>query len=289
MDYNIYDKFPDGWDFTPDVGRRKSKAEVFTPLWVVNKMITDVGLIPEPATKGDYNFDKPLEVVKSRVVEPGIGTANFTSTILYHKLQYAIRAATIDGRIDQDLLEELFLTAVGSCYAFDIDCGNLEISKQRMLGNKTKLDAKTVEKYWVKYLEETVPEADSEVIIEQVKTSLSEAAKNWGDRTDSGVGIIDKAWVDATGQDLPASVRRQCRNILNENIKLFNGIKETATIDFVTPGWENINWVWWEFQRLDGKLKTSKEKVSLAEQLREGEAQRLREETDKTYGAKGLF
>lgn len=48
--------FIDGWDFTPDVGNGKSRGEIFTPRFIVDKMIS-MGIIP-PSIVYNNNYEK---------------------------------------------------------------------------------------------------------------------------------------------------------------------------------------------------------------------------------------
>lgn len=38
--------FPDGWSYISNVGNNESRGEVFTPRWVVDKMIADDSILP---------------------------------------------------------------------------------------------------------------------------------------------------------------------------------------------------------------------------------------------------
>lgn len=53
---NISNQFIDGWDFTPDVGNGKSRGEIFTPRFIVDKMIA-MGIIPPSIVYFD-NYEK---------------------------------------------------------------------------------------------------------------------------------------------------------------------------------------------------------------------------------------
>ena len=134
----IYQPFLDGWDFTPDVGNGGKRGEVFTPRFIVDKMIVDSGMLPEAAV---YNYDYTtlgreamIAVVHAKVNEPAIGTGNFSSTILWHKIHYVFELAKNKrGRVDVKKYNLYLLEAIASMYSNDIDAGNLETSKWRFL------------------------------------------------------------------------------------------------------------------------------------------------------------
>jgi hypothetical protein len=293
---NIYETFPDGWDFTPDVGNGQTRGEVFTPLWVINKMVSDAGIIPETAV---YDFDytslsipEALKVVRAKVVEPGVGSGNYTSVILYHKLRYAGFAA----KDDRNLLKQYVLEAVASIYAFDIDAGNLETTRRRILGELEKdsskpLNSKETITFYVDYLYEKLHEGDyrksqyteKDNLTKIVSESLLEAQNNWFKKLEKNKfsGVIDSFWEEKTGEKLTLHLQNFLSKILEENLKLFNGIEEEDTVseDFCVPGWKNIYWAWWSFEVDDNGVITSKVKpVSLAKQIYEA---RLEEEARK--------
>lgn len=291
---------PDGWDFTPDVGNGQKRGEIFTPLWIVKKMITDSGMLPEKAVyDNDYNSktSDSLKYISNRINEPAIGTGNYTSTILYHKLRYALTEALHPNNENSKtvrtirLLEEnelpyyhyLFLTAIGSMYSFDIDVGNCETVFNRLLGSKIPLNSEVHKEYWTDYLIEKLTvsqklyDRDKKNIRKQVQESLDSAQINWGKFAGRGKGVVDTAYFEATGRMLPIELRVECENILKENVKLFNGVKEEDTVSgFYCPGTNNVEWSWWSFENVGEFLPVvSKVRVSLQEQLIRGELRQL--------------
>lgn len=306
-----FQPFPDGWDFTPDVGNGQKRGEIFTPRWVVDKMITDSGMLPKEAVyAGDYSAPSSiaLKCISSRINEPAVGTANYSATILYHKLRYAAVEAATNGKslksgkvssrakIDSNeklaRYHKLLLTAVASMYMFDIDSGNLQTTKQRLLGRPTPLNHHTAQSYWKEYLENWLYYSQgkkptrkvAEAIAKQVDESLEAAHKNWHKFVKSGKGVIDTAYEEAVGQPMPAALNSQLRYILDKNIKLFNGIVRENTTDaakgFYCPGWDGVNWIWWEFKEVAGNetdFVNSKKVVALKKMILSGELRQLKE------------
>lgn len=240
----IYQRFVDGWDFTPDVGRGQTSGEIFTPRFIVDKMITTSGMFsPEMVYHNDFTecTEEDLErMVGSTVCEPATGTGNFISTILYHKLQAAYELAT---RRDHDV-ENLVPQAVSTVYAYDIDAGNLETTLRRLTYHDgTPLDDKHVVDYWVDHITRLIgSESDKEQITTIVQASLTEAQHNWSTHL-KPQGVF-AAFLDdhhaGDGEDL----LERCEDILRENIKLFNGISNDHTPTM--PGVKDITWTFWD-------------------------------------------
>lgn len=137
----VYQEFLDGWSFTPDVGNGQKRGEVFTPRFIVDKMMVDVGLFPaEGVYEGKYTastVEEAVAIVEAKVLEPAIGTANYLSSVLWHKLQYAwVASVNTDGELDLQTYHHNLLTAVASVYANDIDAGNIEVARRRLLAHK---------------------------------------------------------------------------------------------------------------------------------------------------------
>ena len=240
----IYQRFVDSWDFTPDVGRGQTSGEIFTPRFIVDKMITTSGMFsPEMVYHNDFTecTEEDLErMVGSTVCEPATGTGNFISTILYHKLQAAYELAT---RRDHDV-ENLVPQAVSTVYAYDIDAGNLETTLRRLTYHDgTPLDDKHVVDYWVDHITRLIgSESDKEQITTIVQASLTEAQHNWSTHL-KPQGVF-AAFLDdhhaGDGEDL----LERCEDILRENIKLFNGISNDHTPTM--PGVKDITWTFWD-------------------------------------------
>src|SRR5438874_3934532 len=111
----------------PEVGRLlmnliKSKrrvadhAEVFTPPWLVEKMLDLV----KPET----------ERIDSRFLEPACGTGNFLAEILERKL-HVVEARYVKSQLDY---ERYAILAVSSVYGVDILEDNVRQCRQRLFG-----------------------------------------------------------------------------------------------------------------------------------------------------------
>lgn len=240
----IYQCFVDGWDFTPDVGRGQTSGEIFTPRFIVDKMITTSGMFPEAVVyHNDFTecTEEDLEhMVGSTVCEPATGTGNFISTILHHKLQAAYELATRRG---QDI-DHLVPQAVGTVYAYDIDAGNLETTLRRLTRHDgTPLDDKHIVKYWVDHIVGLiVPDSDRDQITTTVQTSLTEAQHHWATQLRSQ-GVLAAFLNDHHAGDSEDLLVR-CEDILRENIKIFNGIVNDHTPTM--PGVKDITWTFWD-------------------------------------------
>lgn len=240
----IYQHFVDGWDFTPDVGRGQTSGEIFTPRFIVDKMITTSGMFPEAVVyHNDFTecTEEDLEhMVGSTVCEPATGTGNFISTILHHKLQAAYELAT---RRSHDV-DHLVPQAVGTVYAYDIDAGNLETTLRRLTYHDgTPLDDKPVIDYWVDHIVGLIaPDSDRDQITTTVQTSLTEAQHHWATQLRSQ-GVLASFLDDHHAGDSEDLLVR-CEAILRENIKLFNGIVNDHTPTM--PGVKDITWTFWD-------------------------------------------
>jgi hypothetical protein len=291
-----YRTFPDGWSFVPDAGNAQSRGEIFTPRWIVDKMIVDSGMLPSEAVY-ENDYSRPLrEYISNRINEPAIGTANYLSTILFHKLGYAESLSrpenTSNDSSSLDLVkyQTHLLIAVGSVYANDIDAGNLEVTKRRLLSSgKQKINTSQVADQWSIYLTKWFnqnPDHKKKIgyrrIKPSVQKSLDEAHQHWYKFVKDGHGVIDTAYKSATGERMPNWLYDQCREILDKNIKLFNGIKETDTLDwsneFFVPGYRDVVWTWWHFEypREEGwQPLTSEKEVPLMRMILEGQLEKL--------------
>lgn len=303
----IYQQFLDGWNFTPDVGNGQKRGEVFTPRWVVDKMILDVGMFPKSAVY-EFNYEtlnktEKLEKISSKVVEPAVGTGNYISTVLWHKLQYAYSAAlTVDNSLNVSEYHINFLSAVSSIYAFDIDCGNLEITKRRILGNDNLVNNEKTVLIWTNKLNSSFVDPVSESLqnIEiNVQASLNEAFTNWHKSLEeNNYGIIKTLYKEHTGKEITETLFKSCETILNDNIKLFNGIVKDDVIDDKTicPGYKNVVWRWWSVSVSDsGEHELTFDEVKLIDQMLSGEIEMLENQAEKLKSDKmveksdGLF
>ncbi len=164
-----YQQFIDGWNFTPDVGRGQSSGEVFTPRFIVDKMITDSGMFPQEFVYDyDYKQDSTIleTIINNRICEPAVGTGNFISTILYYKLQAAKQLSLQDSSKD---IKELIMRSIETLYCFDIDAGNLEVTFRRLTdGNSERIDNKEIINYWVKNVTDNILYDKKEEIINKI-------------------------------------------------------------------------------------------------------------------------
>lgn len=302
----VYQQFLDGWSFVPDVGNGQKRGEVFTPRWVVDKMIKDVGMFPtQIIDENNYeNIDEEelLKAIESKVVEPAVGTGNYISTILWHKLQCAKTAATDNkGMLDEKRYHNLFVKAISSVYAFDIDCGNLETTYQRLYKTSSNINSESRVEYWMNVIEDSIEKSDETNLhnIEKiVRESLNIAENNWFKFTNSSDGVVATLYRQHTGKSLPQSFEEAVVKIVNSNLQLFNGIVEEDTIsdDFICPGWKNVIWKWWNTDKVDETVaELSFEEVRLADQMLNGQIENLQQKieqmknNDMVNSDEGLF
>lgn len=236
-----YQVFPDGWDFTPDVGNGQRRGEVFTPRFVVDKMIATSGILPAEAVyERVYETDTAsLEhAFDKRIIEPAVGTGNFLATIAHHRTRYALEAAA-----SADHLTSLLIRLTTTLYAFDIDPGNVEVTVRRLLdGDTSRMDHPSVISSWVDTLADALPSPDAEALLASVKQSLTEAQAGWGMRM-NGQGVLSRAWYEYTGDVLPDDLYDHLAEILEANIKVFDGLSREST--GVLPGKLGVEWTWW--------------------------------------------
>lgn len=280
----IYQSFPDGWEFTPDVGNGQSRGEVFTPRFIVDKMIHDVGMFPEEAIyNNNYSTltkEEKLEKIESKIIEPAVGTANYTSTVIWHKINYAYHAAKTDNGLNIEEYNKLFIKSFSNIYAFDIDAGNLETTTRRLLNyniNDKINDTKTVNKWvnkTIKAFSKNNKNVDKKLLKNSIKNSLTLADDNWGKFLYGKKGIAEKLYEQHTGTQINDIIKEKCLTILEDNIKLFNGIVKDDVIDenVFIPGWFNVKWVWWN---VNDDLSLNKKYVWLRQQMLEGEIEQL--------------
>lgn len=300
----IFQPFLDGWEFQPDVGNGQKRGEVFTPRFIVEDMIQKIGLIPTAALK-DFNYNTISEedkqkIIEAKVLEPAVGTGNYISTILWHKLEYACSSA-LDIRtntLDLPKYFKNFFKAVSSIYAFDVDSGNVMVTKMRLLGGKfghnpelkkVLKDEETL-KQWVRHYRESLQlesleETNDETIRKVLNQSFEDASENWGKfLEDSEEGVISYLFKKHTGSEIPDAVYDHCDFVLNfnNNLKTFNGIKEEDTVekDFICRGWKDVNWVWWDYTATDKLISIGVTDIPLALQLKQGELDELEEKAE---------
>lgn len=268
-----YQPFLDGWDFTPDVGMGSTRGEIFTPRFIVDRMISDVGILPERMV---YNFDyksvkKKFEdkqnelrgYAGARVFEPAVGTGNYISSVLWHKLEVAheltgYKSYKRNGKVYYSKnIEQLAryqaytLVILGSLYFNDIDPGNLQTTKWRMLRDSEISNPKNVD-FWVSHIKDNLSQeldrAQSKWLKDYVQESIQAASANWASK-DKDRGVLDVLYEKHTGEHSPDWLRAAWRRILDANAQLFNGIKSEDVVEkgFVVPGNQNIVWTYWSF------------------------------------------
>lgn len=273
INFCIYQPFLDGWDFTPDVGMGSTRGEIFTPRFIVDYMISDVGILPERMV---YNFDyksykKKFEdkqnelrgYAGARVFEPAVGTGNYISSVLWHKLEIAheltgYKSYKRNGKVYYSKnIEQLAryqaytLVILGSLYFNDIDPGNLQTTKWRTLRDSEISNPKNVD-FWVSHIKENLSQeldrTQSKWLKDYVQESINTASANWASK-DKDRGVLDVLYEKHTGEHSPDWLRAAWRRILDANAQLFNGIKSEDVVEkgFVVPGNQNIIWTYWSF------------------------------------------
>lgn len=264
----VYQQFPDGWDFTPDAGRSKSHAEVFTPLWIVKKMINDTGVIPTeilyPEDYPNYHAkDSLLPTLDHTILDMACGTGNYYSTVLYYKLSLAKHVYENNKSIDFDTL---VLRAVSSVYGFDIDYGNANTLYHRVFDDDKSNDVPRL-------LESTLPLFDSPVNVKDlthaITCSITNAEENFGG---SPSGLIQRYYTMVTGQTLPPSLSEKIREVLSKNILVFNGISLVDDLTSMVPSRCKVVWFFWNVEQ------ESFEKIPLMCQVLEPEIEKIRKE-----------
>lgn len=270
----MYQPFLDGWKFLPDVGNGTLRGEIFTPRFVVDKMLVDAKILPKRAV---YDFDyrgsqRTLrKYVGFRVFEPAVGTGNFAATILWHKLEMAHELTGYTGtrrtRYRKDAAQlrryqAYTLVALGSLYLNDIDPGNLQATKWRLFRDREIASEHNID-YWVAQINALLEESQAESRIRAfVKGSIREASENWG-VGDRDAGVLDVLYEVHTGQEAPEWLRSAWKTVLDENVKLFNAIKredEVARGSFI-PGFRRVAWTFWAFENSKIRLRAHRTRV----------------------------
>jgi hypothetical protein len=273
INYCIYQPFLDGWDFTPDVGMGSTRGEIFTPRFIVDHMISDVGILPERMV---YNFDyksykKKFEdkqnelrgYAGARVFEPAVGTGNYISSILWHKLEvaheltgykpYKRNGKTYYSKSIEQLAryQAYTLVALGSIYFNDIDPGNLQTTKWRILRDSEISNPANIE-FWVEHIKQNLSQELERTQVKWLKSyvqeSIQTASNNWASK-DRDRGVLDVLYEKHTGEHAPDWLRAAWRRVLDANAQLFNGIKDEDTIEegFVVPSNQKVIWTYWSF------------------------------------------
>ena len=279
----LYQMFPDGWDFTPAVGNEQERGEVFTPRPCVDLMLVGSGMLsPEAVYAGDYESaedDEAERLVDMRVYEPAVGTANFLSTVLWHKLGYAFRLAGGNPkRFDLELYEHLVLRAVASIYANDIDPGNLQTAMWRIMRDEEAIFTATAVSYWtgvmtaaaapiiraraaefgVKELTRAEEKFARESFRTYAQRSLAEAQRNWSCVETDG-GLIEQLYRQHTSTEIPKRLSLPTRKLLRANLQLFNSLVEEH--DGLIPGYGEITWTAWKIAGLKPRVVSTSRHV----------------------------
>jgi hypothetical protein len=273
VNYCVYQSFLDGWDFTPDVGMGSTRGEIFTPRFIVDYMISDLGILPERMVY-EFNY-KSLERKKedkqnelrgyagSKVLEPAVGTGNYISTILYHKLELVNeltgykssrqngRTSYIKNPAQLARYQAYTLVVLGSLYINDIDPGNLQTTKWRFLRDNEIASPANIE-FWVSHIEDNMSikldKKELKWTREYVNSSIQSASQNWASK-DRDRGVLDVLYEKHTSEHAPDWLRSAWRKIIDANAQLFNGIQSEDTIEegFVVPGYKKVIWTYWSF------------------------------------------
>lgn len=283
-EYCVYQPFLDGWDFTPDVGNGQKRGEVFTPRFIVDRMIVDGKILPEKAVY-EYDYTGSYETLRKyigkRVFEPAVGTGNFTATILYHKLEYA-NSITLPEEGTRTPLQirryqAYTLVALASIYFNDIDAGNLQTTKWRIYRDK-EINHDDNINFWTQHVKDSLTtEVELETIQPLIESSIKTAGDNWG-TFDEDKGILDVLYKKHIGYEAPDWLKAAWKLILDENAKLFNGIVEEDVIedDFICAGYKNIVWSFWWFDYKKKETITAvKTLVPMKRQIVESKIQTL--------------
>jgi hypothetical protein len=254
----IYQEFPDGWSFVPDRGLGKDTGEIFTPVPLINQILSDTGIFPDTALyESRYSARGATKRIGATVCDQACGTGNFFIVVLSHKLNYC-RVLFEEKDSDPMALATNMLIAASSLYAYDIDPGNLEILKRRTLSHgKQPLDDYKAINYWSEYQDNRLNGSDYErrgerqVPMEEIRMltsrSLASAQEYWGENVSTGRGMIDSLYRDLVGERMPEWFYWQTREILDKNVKLFDGLSERNIItrNEARPGIESVKWTEW--------------------------------------------
>lgn len=225
------------------------------------------------------------DILDTTVQEPAVGTGNFTSTIVWHKLNVAFLAAQGSaGEVDIDTVHENVMRAFASVYFFDIDPGNVEVTIRRIVrytfDDITSPD--TVD-YWTEKiirlleLEERVQDenytADDErynTVYDTVELSLQEADNRWTKFLEDNDSVLDQLYEKYVGEPLYEELVVDVMDIIDRNALVYNGISENQ--DNNIPGWRAVevarydNGAWVENQSMFVFLR-NKEAQELTDQM----------------------
>lgn len=212
--------FVDGWGFVSDAGNNKSRAEVFTPRFVVDGMLSMTSVVPDEGLfHGVYDASDADRVMGLRIVEPAIGTGNYSATILYYKLQYAMLVSSSEKEFQDNIVKCLC-----SMHGFDIDPGNIEVFKQRLL----KTSDFTSEKSQDSIIEYWVENNTINLTRDLIKDSMGNALIAWSSCLDTHSGIINTLYHEKAGKQIPKDFKRAIEKIIDANFTLYDFLDEES-------------------------------------------------------------
>jgi hypothetical protein len=234
--------FPDGWRYIANVGNNESRGEVFTPRWVVDKMITDGRILPTRMVFDEQysaSFKTYKKYLCKPVFEPAIGTGNFFTTILWHRIemvnQYTISKTNNDDKVSKtplQLKQYQFGTIEALCNlsGVDLDVGNVQTVMWRVLGDTQAINDSQNVDYWTNRLFDEMKRADSSMTLnkDQIRTyvnqSLNNAQDNWGD---FNRGSLKQQYKNHIGDDVPGWLLDTWKQILQWNLQVYNFLEDT--------------------------------------------------------------
>jgi len=211
-----------------------------------------------PQPKQDLRY-----LAGAKVFEPAVGTGNYIATILYHKLELANELTGYKKTIRQGSpsytknLEQLAryqaytLVVLASLYFNDIDPGNLQTTKWRILRDGEIANPSNID-FWVEHIKKNLNAKlqgkEEEWLREYVSQSIFAASSNWASK-DRDRGVLDVLYEKHTGEHAPDWLRVAWRKVLDANAQLFNAIESNDVIEegFVVPGNAQIIWTYWTF------------------------------------------
>lgn len=172
------------------------------------------------------------------VFEPAIGTGNFFTTILWHRIemvhQYTTFKVSNDEKVSKtplELKQYQFGTIEALCNlsGADLDVGNVQTVIWRVLGDTKAINDSQNVDYWTVRLSHEIKQADSSTVLEQedirkyVSQSLHSAQDNWGD---CGTGSLRQQYKNHTGDDVPSWLLDTWKQILQWNLQVYNFLED---------------------------------------------------------------
>lgn len=261
LDRCLYQPFPDGWDYIEDVGLGQTRGEIFTPRVVVDQMLFPGKFYPELESVAVNSLEGSLSDFDKRIFEPAVGTGNFISTYLWHKIELAYELSGLSKCVKQSgakynkaLRTYQFLTikAVASIYGNDIDPGNLQVVKWRIFRDGEIGQTRNID-FWANQLATNLPEESFNhlEVKKWVSESIQSASQNWG-RADKDRGVLDVLYYEHTRQVKVPDWLEECwKLLLDNNMLLFDITNRESnpppgSSSSWVPGYEKVAWKWWE-------------------------------------------